>query len=346
VNAIIERIESGETIPSSWYTDPAILELERTRVFAKGWQYAGDAGKVAEPGSFFVTTSGQLPVIVTRDEDGELHAFANVCRHRGHIVAEGHGRRKTLQCPYHGWTYRLDGQLHRAPGTDVPDRCEIALREFRADQWGPWLFVSQNRDVEPLAAHLAAAPDRVREIGGLDVDTLAYRTTLTLEFAANWKIVIENFSECYHCPVVHPVTLPALTIDPYSLERFEWMDIQTTGQDGKSREGSRFVFLSLFPNTQYSVFGEAKAVVARAIRPLASDQTVVDFDVYFADEVTDEEAAEFVEFFDIIAREDERPIAQVQRGLSTGVFEHGYISGHPEQAPWELHRRLARALTA
>src|ERR1044072_5470743 len=100
-----------KTLPWSWYTDPAVLQLERERIFRRSWQYVGDSGDIPEPASFFSTSGGGVPVVVVRDHEDEVRAFLNVCRHRGSIVCEGSGTRETLQCPYHAWTYGLDGRL-------------------------------------------------------------------------------------------------------------------------------------------------------------------------------------------------------------------------------------------
>src|SRR5256885_11657577 len=111
--AAVER-----TLPWRWYADPDVLRREGERIFARSWQYVGHSGQVAEVGSFFASAAGQIPVVVTRARDGVLRAFVNVCRHRGHVVAGGSGRRETLQCPYHAWTYALDGTLRAAPRSD------------------------------------------------------------------------------------------------------------------------------------------------------------------------------------------------------------------------------------
>src|SRR5690242_1450502 len=106
------------TLPYSWYSDPEILRREQEHIFRSSWQYVGHSGQLPQPGSFFATAAGTTPVVVTRDRDDELRAFVNVCRHRGFTVAEGEGCRETLQCPYHAWTYGLDGRLRAAPRSE------------------------------------------------------------------------------------------------------------------------------------------------------------------------------------------------------------------------------------
>jgi choline monooxygenase len=110
-------LEAGATLPADWYSDPDVLALERERIFAATWQCVGHGADVAEPGTYLTGFAAHIPVVVVRGKDGELRGFVNVCRHRGHIVAQGAGRRATLQCPYHAWTYGLDGCLRGAPRT-------------------------------------------------------------------------------------------------------------------------------------------------------------------------------------------------------------------------------------
>ena len=120
------------TLPWSWYVDPEILRREQERIFRSAWQYAGHLGQLPEPGTFFTGRAGRLPVVVTRARDGEVRAFLNVCRHRGFPLADGEGRRETLQCPYHAWTYGLDGSLRAAPRSDEePDFPQGGARALR-----------------------------------------------------------------------------------------------------------------------------------------------------------------------------------------------------------------------
>ncbi|HJS49796.1 MAG TPA: Rieske (2Fe-2S) protein, partial [Gaiellaceae bacterium] len=117
--APVERpLEDGWTLPATWYSDPNVHALERQRIFASAWQYAGPLEWVAERGCFFAAQVGHVPVAIVRGKDGALRGFVNVCRHRGHLVVSGEGCRETLQCPYHAWTYDLDGTLRKAPRSE------------------------------------------------------------------------------------------------------------------------------------------------------------------------------------------------------------------------------------
>ena len=113
-----EALAAGATLPAAWYSDPAMLRLEQEAIFRRNWQYAGHVEQVAEPGDWFTTFAGTIAIVVTRDQAGNINAFVNVCRHRGHIVMTGAGHRASLQCPYHAWTYDLDGSLRAAPRSE------------------------------------------------------------------------------------------------------------------------------------------------------------------------------------------------------------------------------------
>ena len=225
------QLETGLTLPAAWYSDPAVLRLEQERIFKRAWQYAGTAADVAEPGQFFACRVGDVTVVVLRDRDLELRAFINVCRHRGHEIAKGCGRRETLQCPYHAWTYGLDGSLRSAPRSDREpgfDLADWALLPVLADTWGPLVFVNPDVGAEPLAAVLGDLP-RVAAERGLDPDTLEFRgRSRELLIEANWKLVVENYLECYHCPVAHKRFSRLIDVDPdsYALTTSEWTSSQ------------------------------------------------------------------------------------------------------------------------
>ena len=181
----------SETNPWVWYSDPDVLRRERERIFRSAWHYVGHAGRLSEEPSYFACETGGVPAVVTRDADGELRAFLNVCRHRGAEIAAGEGRRETLQCPYHAWTYGLDGRLRTAPRAAEDDLGEVALAPLRLEAWGPFLFVNADPDAPPLAVDVELP---------FDPAELRFHERVDYSLAANWKIAVENYLECYHCP--------------------------------------------------------------------------------------------------------------------------------------------------
>ena len=213
---IRERLEAGYTLPAGWYSDSAILALERERIFKHTWQYACVTAEVSEPGDYFATKAGTIPVVLVRDKEGELKGFVNVCRHRGHVVMQGSGHRETLQCPYHAWTYGLDGCLLKAPRSEREpgfDADNYSLFPVQVDTWGPFIFVNVDLEADSLSETLGVLPETVAETG-IDLDSLKFHHRGEYVIEANWKIAVENYLECYHCPVAHPGFSSVINVDP------------------------------------------------------------------------------------------------------------------------------------
>src|SRR6266404_1312801 len=237
------------TLPFSWYSDDEVLRRERSSIFARSWQYAGRAAQVVQPGSFLATDAGGIPIVVTRDAHGELRAFLNVCRHRGAVLTEGCGERGTIQCRYHAWTYELDGSLRTAPRSEREpgfDKSGLSLVPASADTWGPFLFVNPRADAVPLAEQLAELPDILAR--DIDVAALVFHSRVEFGANANWKIVVENFLECYHCATAHPAFSAEVDVHPdrYLLEAYPTFAAQFAEA---KKTGERGQFHLLFPNT-------------------------------------------------------------------------------------------------
>ena len=255
---------TSRTLPWSWYSDPSVLALEQVRIFGCFWQYAGYAAQVEATGSFATTTVGQLPVVLVRDRERVLRAFLNVCRHRGSLSATGAGRRETLQCPYHAWTYALDGSLHRRAALRPRagfDQDGLGLVSMQVDTWGPFVFVNPDLDAPPLVDYLGDLP-ALLAADGVDLDALAFHKRAETEYEANWKICIENYLECYHCSVAHPSFSKAIDVAPetYSLETRRSLLSQFGRASKRRRRGlrrkgeiARGQFHFLFPNTAINV---------------------------------------------------------------------------------------------
>jgi phenylpropionate dioxygenase-like ring-hydroxylating dioxygenase large terminal subunit len=330
------------TLPYSWYTDPEILRREQERIFRTAWQYVGHVGQLPEPGTFFTTKAGRTPIVVTRTKADELGAFLNVCRHRGFQVASGEGSRETLQCPYHAWTYGLDGSLRSAPRsdeeTDFP-KDELGLCRISVDTWGPFVFVNTAGDPEPLSDALGSMPAQVAELG-LDVDALRFYTRWETELEANWKIVCENFLECYHCQVAHPQLAELLDVSAgaYALST----EGRLSSQRGPTREGggtrmhldgelSRGQFHFLWPNLGVNIFPGRPNISIGPMVPLTPDRTYRFLDYFFGSDVDQAWIDELMAIDEQVGREDRVLVEGVHRGMASGGLEHGWLMGRSEQ---------------
>jgi len=332
----------GRTLPFDWYSDPAVLRLERERIFRRAWQYAGRADQVAGPGAFFTCDLGGVPVVVVRGKDGELRAFLNVCRHRGSLVCEGEGRRETLQCPYHAWTYGLDGSLRAAPRSDREpgfDKDGLGLVPVSVGAWGPFVFVNPDGDAAPLADTLGDLPALVAG-AGLDVDALRFLKRSTSEYEANWKVCSENFLECYHCQVAHPgfSKVVDVSVDAYVLEASPTFSTQY-GPVRESWRGdfdprgpiARGQFHFLWPNVTINVMPGHPNLSIGPIVPAGPERTTRFLDYFVGPDVEQAWIDDLLEFDDQVGREDTVLVERVQKGLRGGGVEHGHLLPESER---------------
>jgi phenylpropionate dioxygenase-like ring-hydroxylating dioxygenase large terminal subunit len=313
------------TLPFAWYSDEELLRRERARIFARSWQYGGRADQLAEPGSFLATDAGDIPILVVRDREGELRAFLNVCRHRGAVLTEGCGTRETIQCRYHAWTYDLDGSLRAAPRSDREagfEKDEWSLVPASADLWGPFLFVNPDPNAAPLAEHLGELPEILAR--DIDLDGLAFHSRVEFGANANWKVVVENFLECYHCPTAHPSFSAAVDVHPdrYRLEPHatfsaQFCEARSTGERGQ--------FHLVYPNTGINVFPGPPNLSIGPIAPAGPGRTERYLDYFFAPDVDEEWRRGFFEFDDQVGREDTALVESVHRGMATGMLERGRL---------------------
>ena len=221
-------IEAAWTPPSSWYTDPEILALERAAVFRGSWQPVARIEQLAEPGAY---VSGRLfgqPWLVVRGNDGQLRAFHNVCRHKGREVVIGEGKAKTLVCGYHNWTYDLTGALRMAPrltGIENFDRSEISLPPLQVECWGPWVFVNTDPAAGPLAGRISELAARLERKGW---DQLEFSGSSSWTIQCNWKVYVDNYLDGgYHVPYMHPSLDAQLDMASYRTEVFGEFSIQS-----------------------------------------------------------------------------------------------------------------------
>jgi phenylpropionate dioxygenase-like ring-hydroxylating dioxygenase large terminal subunit len=337
-------VTDAGTLPFAWYSDEHVLQRERSRIFARSWQYAGRASDVSKPGSFLATDAGGVPVLVTRDKAGELRAFLNVCRHRGAVLLEGCGRRATVQCSYHAWTYELDGSLRTAPRSEREpgfDRSDWSLLPASVGAWGPFLFVNPDPGAVQLAEHLGELPAILAR--DIDLDGLVFHSRVEFGARANWKVVTENFLECYHCPTAHPAFSDDVDVHPdrYLLEAYptfsaQFCQAKATGEHGQ--------FHLLYPNTGINVFPGPPNLSIGPIAPNGPGRTERYLDYFFAPDVDEEWQREFFAYDDQIGREDTALVESVQRGMAAGVLEQGRLLLNAEPLLAAFQRWVAAQL--
>jgi choline monooxygenase len=344
----------AETLDWSTYSDPGLVPTERERIFARAWQYVGRVEELGTGAGYLPGRVGDIPVVVTRDRENELRAFLNVCRHRGSVIATGAAARETLQCPYHAWTYGLDGALkaaprsNREPGFD----CEgISLRAASVGSWGPFLFVSPDPEAAPLAGILGELPSLVAA-AGVDVDRLEFHDRSESTVEANWKIVSENFLECYHCSVAHPGFSAVVDVSPdaYELElgnsfssQFGPVRENGTGLD-TTGEVIRSQFHFLWPNTMINIFPGRANLSIGPVLPAGPEQTERFLDYFFGPGVDRGWIDELLAFDGQVGAEDKVLVENVQRGVASGLIERGRLLPESERLIVDFQQRVRTAL--
>jgi phenylpropionate dioxygenase-like ring-hydroxylating dioxygenase large terminal subunit len=329
------RVEA--TLPYAWYSEPEVLRREQERIFARSWQYVCPAGRVAEAGSYAAVRAGHVPVLLARDGAGELRGFVNVCRHRGSVLVDEDGRRGTIQCPYHAWTYDLDGSLRAAPRSACepgfePD--ELGLLPVAVDSWGPLVFVNPDADAAPLAEALGDLPALVAD-AGVDVDALAFHHRSESAYAANWKVCCENYLECYHCSVAHPGFSAVVDVSPdaYVLEQTSELLATQLGplREPAGGEVERGQFHFLWPNLTVNVLPGRPNLSIGAVLPDAPERTSRFLDYFFAPDADPAWIEETLAWDDQVGREDTALVERVQRGVRTGLVAEGRLLSESER---------------
>ena len=310
---------------------------------------------MAEPGAFLTSDAVGVPVVVVRDKEGSLRAFLNVCRHRGSVVCEGEGSRETLQCPYHAWTYNLDGSLRAAPRTEREegfDKSQLGLFQVQVDAWGPFVFVNADPGAPPLAEHLGELPEIVTA-AGLDLGSLRFLHRATSEYEANWKICCENFLECYHCQVAHPAfsKVVDVSVDAYVLEQSATFSTQYgpvrevwKGEFDPRGPVERGQFHFLWPNITINIMPGQPNVSIGPVVPLAAERTGRFLDYFVGSDVEDAWIADLLEFDNQVGAEDKVLVERVQKGVRSGAIEHGRLLLESERLMANFQSQIVEAL--
>jgi choline monooxygenase len=348
-----ERIELASTPPSYWYTDPTLLRLEKQRIFSRTWQLVGREEQVSEPGCYFTASIADEPVVVVRGKDDALRAFSNVCRHRAGPVARGAGRRMSLQCGYHGWTYALDGTLLGTPeveGMECFAKELNGLPQFRVATWNGLVFVNLDPDCAPLAYTLEDIPER---LGARDFGSFEFACRRDWYLDCNWKVYVDNYLEGYHIPIVHPGLNKELDYARYRVETHHLYSLQHSpvrripgGRIGASADSAdEASYFWIFPNLMLNVYPDNYST--NLIVPVGPERTLTVFEWFFREPgrpETAETVRQMVAFSDEIQAEDIAICEDVQRGLRSATYSTGRYSVKRENGVHHFHGLVAEYL--
>jgi Rieske 2Fe-2S family protein len=363
------------SLPAEAYADASVLGWELEHFFDRSWVCVGRSEDLRNAGDRRAVRLGHERALLVRGESGKLHAFYNVCRHRGHeLMAVGEtASGRFIRCPYHAWAYGLDGELRGAPGfgkSDSFDKADYPLVRVRIAEWQGWVFANASGEAVPLEEHVGNLGDMIGNHGAGELVTAARQD---YEVEANWKILVENYHECYHCPSIHPelcrVSPPKSGEDHES--RGAWVGgsmeledhaetMSLTGESfaprlphlaaGQERE---VYYYQIFPNLLISPHPDY--VMTHRLTPVAADRTYVACEWLFSREAVETEGFDpsyAMEFWHITNGQDWRACEAVQRGVTSrgyrqgplsteestvgkfvAMVARGYLEGRVEQAP-------------
>lgn len=351
-------LDQASTIPGDWYVDARVLELEQRTVFTRSWQLAGRLDQVEQAGNFVTCDlpAGE-PVVLVRGGDGVLRAFFNVCRHHAAaVVTEPQGTARTLRCPYHGWTYSLEGALKGTPdfaGVCGFDRAANGLVPLEVDVWEKWVFVRIAGGGPPLAEWLG--PALRQQAGTLALARLSWMDRRVYSVDCNWKVFVDNYLDGgYHVPHLHQGLDSVLDYANYTIEngaRFclQSSPIAATGGDEETaavRTGDRARYYWIYPNFMINCY--AGAMDTNLVVPRGVDRTDVIFDYYFEDVSPPARARNrsSITVSERIQDEDVAICASVQRGLRSRAYTAGRLSVRREAGEHLFHRLLYGDLRA
>jgi len=342
------------------YCDPTFLGIEQSQVFHKSWQYLCHEEQLREPGSYVTTLVQGQSVFACRGQDGELRAFYNVCKHRGHELLQGSGQTRSISCPYHAWVYGLDGRLNRARRSELIENFdvgEISLDGVQVEVFCHLVFINLDANAKSLAEQSGSLGEEIMAYAP-DLGRLTHAHTLTYNIESNWKAVVDNFLECYHCPVAHRDFCTLVEMDTYKVKthgiysshmaKAGRSDNKAYGVEDSSVTDHAVWYL--WPNTTLMRYpGRGNFMVWR-FYPDGPDRTYEVFDFFLETETPNEAELEAIRFIDdVLQPEDIALVESVQRGMRTPAFEQGrYLvdpegSGMSEHAVHHFHGLLLEA---
>ncbi|WP_420558144.1 aromatic ring-hydroxylating oxygenase subunit alpha [Roseovarius sp.] len=350
--------EQARAMPPEVYKTDAFLQAEIEHIFRKEWFCVGRADALAKPGDYVTCELADQPVIVLRDREGDLKAFSNVCRHRMSTLLHGRGHTKSIVCPYHAWTYNLDGSLRGAPamsGNSGFCKSDYALPEIRCEEWLGWVFITLNPEAEPVASRLS---ELERMIAGYDMTN--YTETFFEEHVwdTNWKVLAENFMESYHLPVCHAGTIGGLSkleemVCPPGHDAFNYHTIlkddslriamahpSNTRLEGDER---RMTFLiAVYPSLMITLTPGYFWYLS--LHPKGPSQVRIRFgggmsDDYAGDAEAEQNLADLKALLDDVNIEDRGCTEKVYRGLCADGAEPGHLS-HLERPNFDFAQYL------
>lgn len=330
------------------YVSPFWHTLDMQQIMGRSWQWVCHVEKLRAPGSYVAIEVAGQPVAVVRDRDGVLRAFYNVCKHRAHRLLTGEGNSTRIMCPYHAWTYRLDGQLVRAPHTESLEEfstADICLDQVQVEEFCGFVYVNLDPQATSLKSQTGDLEMEIRHWAP-DIERLTFGHRLTYDIKSNWKNVVDNFLECYHCPTAHKDFCTLVDMDTYKVTT-HGIYSSHMADAGKSSNSAYDVSNAtvrthavwwLWPNTCLMRYPGRSSMIVLNIVPVGPDRTLETYDFFLESPEPDATELQTIKYLDeVLQAEDIAIVESVQKGMNTSAFTQGRIVHDPEGSGQSEH---------
>ncbi len=330
------------------YTRAHWFDVDQRQIIGRSWQWVCHGEKLREPGSYVTENIAGMPIMAVRDPAGELRAFYNVCKHRAHHLLEGEGTTSNIVCPYHAWSYDLTGQLRAARHTGSLsdfDVGSVCLDTVQVEEFGGYIYVNLDPTAAPLAEQSGALGDEIAHWAP-DVDELTFAHRLTYDIGSNWKNVVDNFLECYHCHVAHKDFVSLVDMDTYkvtthgiySSHMAEAGKTTNTAYDTHDATVTDHAVWWLWPNTCIMRYPGRGNMIILKIIPVGPARTLETYDFFLESAEPNEAELESIRYLDeVLQVEDINLVESVQRGMETPAFTQGRIVNDPSGSGLSEH---------
>jgi len=351
------HLATASTPPSSWYTDSSVFELEQPTVFSHTWQFIGRSEQVRDPGQYISCEIAGEPILVVRGNDAILRGFFNVCRHHAAaVITQSEGTAQSLRCPYHGWTYDLQGALVLAPefgGVADFNRFANSLVPIEIAVYKNWVFAKLDQGNPSLQDFFGK--DLLDHFEALNLEQLNWLERRSYTLNCNWKVFVDNYLDGgYHVPHLHRALNSVLDYGNYTIETGERFCLQSSplvlhsseGDTGALRRGERALYYWIYPNLMINIY--ASVMDTNLVIPRRVERTQIIFDYYFHDVSlgAKQQNLASIAVSEQIQAEDVAICESVQRGLASRSYSAGRLSFRREAGEHLFHKLLYADLKA
>lgn len=333
---------SSLTPPSSWYLRKDFLNLEKQTVFKKNWIYVGRVDQLSEVGCYFTGVFLDEPYLVVRSSDTTIQAFSNTCLHHGTCVAKGEGKKKVFVCPYHAWTYKLNGEFRSADLKKHPGLSRYQLKELPLEIWNGLVFLCFGPRPETLNLELQDLKNQLDQFSPIK---LKFKKRVSYSINCNWKVFVDNYLDGgYHVPVAHKKLAKELCLESYESQIYHKFSIQKSRGQKTQRIGDQALYAWIYPNLMINRYGPMMDI--NWVLPVDVEQTVVIFDYFYEEPIWKDESfvsASLIES-DEVQKEDIGLCEMVQAGMRSDAFDRGVYVDPYEKPMLHFHQLLFKDL--